>query len=125
MYNKERMDEELLSYVEKVKQDLREDPSFNKLKELEEVINTDPEIIALSKAMQEAQALYNEALEKEGESGKSTKERQHLFVDAKNALYSHPVVKEYLANYSKYRDMLETINQELIAPLKVNLCPKK
>ncbi|MCD8209241.1 MAG: YlbF family regulator [Coprobacillus sp.] len=119
------MDEELLTYVDKVKQDLREDPSFNKLKELEEIMNTDPEIITLSRAMQEAQALYNEALEKEGEMGRGTKERQLVFVAAKNALYSHPVVKEYLDNYSKYRELLETINEEIFAPLKVNLCPKK
>ncbi len=119
------MDEILLKYVEQVKEDLNSSPSFNKLKELEETLSHDEEVKSLSLVMNEKEVIYNEAIASEGENSLKARTAQKEFSEAKNALYSLPLVKEYLQAYREYQDMLEEINEEIISPLRMNLCPKK
>ncbi len=119
------MDEILLKYVEQVKEDLNSSPSFNKLKELENALSSDMEVKSLSLTMNEKEKIYNEAISNEGENSLEARTAQKEFSEAKNALYSLPLVKEYLKAYREYQDMLDEINNEIISPLRMNLCPKK
>ncbi len=119
------MDIELVNILENIKNDLQSSKTYLSLVNAETLMNESDEVKALSKQMKTDLETYNKLIEEYGEDSYVVKPAQKALQNSKNALYAHPLVKNYLAYYREYQNELDKINEEIISPLKANLCPTK
>ncbi|MCD8204820.1 MAG: YlbF family regulator [Coprobacillus sp.] len=119
------MDLELCNILEKIKNDLKSSEAYLSLIDSETLMNESSEVKALSEKMKEDLDEYNRLINEYSENDYRVKEAQKALQSSKNALYSHPLVKNYLLYYRGYQNELDKINEEVISPLKTNLCQKK
>ncbi len=119
------MDLELLNILEKVSSDLKSSEAYLSLISSETLMNDSEEVKALSNQMKIDLDSYNKLIEEYGEDDYRVRPFQKALQNSKNALYSHPLVKNYLSYYREYQNKLDKINEEIISPLKTNLCQKK
>ncbi|MCD8203638.1 MAG: YlbF family regulator [Coprobacillus sp.] len=119
------MDIELLNILENIKNDLKSSKTYLSLVDSETLMNESEEVKALSNQMKIDLDNYNKLIEEYGEDSYEVKPAQKALQNSKNALYAHPLVKNYLSYYREYQNELDQINEEIISPLKANLCQKK
>ena len=117
------MNEELLKLTYELKDALNNDYRLFNLNKIEEKMNNDEEVMALSYQKDMALDKYNEMLKYFSDDSKEVIEARKSLVEAKRKLESHPVVREYLSNYQQVRLLYETINETLFSYLNKNMCP--
>ena len=108
-----------LSY--ELKDLLTNDPRIIALNELEKKMNESEEVMALAYQKDLAVSEYSDALNHFARDSKEVKDAQHNLHIKKEALDSHPLVREYLKAYSEVRDLYYQINDILFANLNLNM----
>lgn len=101
---------------------LSKDERILNLDVLEKKLEQNEEAMALSYKKDLAVDEYEFALNHFGENSKEVETAQKKMHEAKLALDSCPVVKEYLSAYSKVRDLYMEINEILFSFLNQNMC---
>lgn len=117
--------EKIYELAYQLNQEISSDSRVILLDEIEKKMNDDEEVMALSYKKDVAVDNYEFALNHFGEKSKEVEEAQKKLHEAKLALDSHPVVREYLEAYGKVRDMYFEINELLFSMLNRNLCEIK
>ena len=99
------MEEKTWRLVLSLQQALADDPRINTLNALEEKLQKDEVVHALSLAKDKAEEAYNDALAHQDETSPEAVSKQKALYAAKLALDSYPLVQEYNAAYIAVRDL--------------------
>ena len=110
------MEERLLATLEEFGLLLKEDARVTRLKSIEERLIMDEEVQSLSRAKDEAEALYSEAVSL-GDETLQAKRQKELY-EAKLALDSHPLSQEYTEAFVAVRDLYREIDDILFGPYR-------
>ena len=113
------MRQELLEKIAEYRAYLESDPRIKKLEELEEAVNDNSEIKALSNSLQKAEYDFEEKKTHFGGSSEEAKAAQKALYGAKLKLDSHPLVKEYNAAYIVVKDLYLYIDDILFSSFRV------
>ena len=92
---------------------LDNDERLIRLNKLENELNNNEEVMALSYQKDLAVSSYSDALNHYANNSEEIKKYQHELFLKKEALDNHPLVKEYLKAYSEVRDLYFQINEIL------------
>ena len=117
--------EDIYLKAEQLKDTLANDPRVIRLNEIEKKMNEDEEVMSLAYQKDMAAVNYSDILNhfpEESEEAKAALKRLH---EAKLALDSHPLVREYLSAYKEVRLLYEDINNILFSGFSANLKPGK
>ncbi len=104
---------------------LDNDERIIRLNKLENELNNNEEVMALSYQKDLAVSAYSDALNHFANDSKEIKQYQHELFLKKEALDNHPLVKEYLKAYSEVRDLYFQINEILFNDLSLHLKEKR
>ena len=104
---------------------LDNDERIIRLNKLENELNNNEEVMALSYQKDLAVSAYSDALNHFANDSKEIKKYQHELFLKKEALDNHPLVKEYLKAYSEVRDLYFQINEILFNDLSLHLKEKR
>ena len=108
-----------LSY--ELKDLLTNDPRIIRLNELEKKMNENEEVMALAYQKDLAVSEYSDTLNHFAKDSEQVKNAQHNLHLKKEALDSHPLVREYLNAYSEVRDLYYELNDILFSNLNLNM----
>ena len=108
-----------LSY--ELKDLLINDPRIIRLNELEKKMNESEEVMALAYQKDVAVSEYSNALNHFARDSEEVKKAQRNLHIKKEALDSHPLVKDYLKAYSEVRDLYYQLNDILFSNLNLNM----
>ena len=119
------MNETIVKATYALKNDLNNDERIILLNELENKLNSNEEVMALSYAKDVAADKYNEMVRlfKDGSEEASLALKQLSI--AKANLDNHPLVREYVKAYQKVRELYSEINGILYSSFNPSLCPHK
>ena len=119
------MNETIIKATYALKSDLNNDERIILLNELENQLNSNEEVMALSYAKDVAADKYNEMVRlfKDGSEEASLALKQLSI--AKANLDNHPLVREYVKAYQKVRELYNEINGILYSSFNPSLCPHK
>ena len=92
---------------------LDNDERIIRLNKLENELNNNEEVMALSYQKDLAVSSYSDALNHFANNSEEMKKYQHDLFLKKEALDNHPLVKEYLKAYSEVRDLYFQVNEIL------------
>ena len=95
------------------------------LNKLENELNNNEEVMALSYQKDLAVSAYSDALNHFANDSEEIKKYQHELFLKKEALDNHPLVKEYLKAYSEVRDLYFQINEILFNDLSLHIKEKR
>ena len=104
---------------------LDNDPRIIRLNELENKLVNNEEVMALTYQKDVAVSDYSDALNHFADKSEEMKHFRHALFAKKEALDSHPLVREYLEAYSEVRDLYFQINETLFGGLSTNMKPHK
>lgn len=104
---------------------LDNDERIIRLNKLENELNNNEEVMALSYQKDLAVSAYSDALNHFANDSKEIKQYQHELFLKKEALDNHPLVKEYLKTYSEVRDLYFQINEILFNDLSLHQKEKR
>ena len=104
---------------------LDNDERLIRLNKLENELNNNEEVMALSYQKDLAVSAYSDALNHFANNSEEIKKYQHELFLKKEALDNHPLVKEYLRAYSEVRDLYFQINEILFNDLSLHLKEKR
>ena len=104
---------------------LDNDERIIRLNKLENELNNNEEVMALSYQKDLAVSAYSDALNHFANDSEEIKQYQHELFLKKEALDNHPLVKEYLKAYSEVRDLYFQINEILFNDLSLHLKEKR
>ena len=104
---------------------LDNDERIIRLNKLENELNNNEEIMALSYQKDLAVSAYSDALNHFANDSEEIKQYQHELFLKKEALDNHPLVKEYLKAYSEVRDLYFQINEILFNDLTLHQKEKR
>ena len=104
---------------------LDNDERIIRLNKLENELNNNEEVMALSYQKDLAVSSYSDALNHFANNSEEMKKYQHDLFLKKEALDNHPLVKEYLKAYSEVRDLYFQINEILFNDLSLHLKEKR
>ena len=104
---------------------LDNDERLIRLNKLENELNNNEEVMALSYQKDLAVSAYSDALNHFANDSEEIKKYQHELFLKKEALDNHPLVKEYLKAYSEVRDLYFQINEILFNDLSLHLKEKR
>ena len=104
---------------------LDNDERIIRLNKLENELNNNEEVMALSYQKDLAVSAYSDALNHFANDSKEIKQYQHELFLKKEALDNHPLVKSYLKAYSEVRDLYFQINEILFNDLSLHLKEKR
>ena len=104
---------------------LDNDERIIRLNKLENELNNNEEVMALSYQKDLAVFAYSDALNHFANDSKEIKQYQHELFLKKEALDNHPLVKEYLKAYSEVRDLYFQINEILFNDLSLHQKEKR
>ena len=96
---------------------LDNDERIIRLNKLENELNNNEEVMALSYQKDLAVSAYSDALNHFANDSEEIKKYQHELFLKKEALDNHPLVKSYLKAYSEVRDLYFQINEILFNDL--------
>lgn len=99
---------------------LDNDERIIRLNKLENELNNNEEVMALSYQKDLAVSSYSDALNHFANNAEEMKKYQHDLFLKKEALDNHPLVKEYLKAYSEVRDLYFQINEILFNDLSLH-----
>ena len=92
---------------------LDNDERIIRLNKLENELNNNEEVMALSYQKDLAVSSYSDALNHFANDSEEIKKYQHELFLKKEALDNHPLVKSYLKAYSEVRDLYFQVNEIL------------
>lgn len=104
---------------------LDNDERIIRLNKLENELNNNEEVMALSYQKDLAVSSYSDALNHFANDSEEMKKYQHDLFLKKEALDNHPLVKEYLKAYSEVRDLYFQINEILFNDLSLHQKEKR
>lgn len=104
---------------------LDNDERIIRLNKLENELNNNEEVMALSYQKDLAVSAYSDALNHFANNSEEIKKYQHELFLKKEALDNHPLVKSYLKAYSEVRDLYFQINEILFNDLSLHLKEKR
>lgn len=104
---------------------LDNDERLIRLNKLENELNNNEEVMALSYQKDLAVSAYSDALNHFANDSEEIKKYQHELFLKKEALDNHPLVKEYLKAYSEVRDLYFQINEILFNDLSLHQKEKR
>ena len=104
---------------------LDNDERLIRLNKLENELNNNEEVMALSYQKDLAVSAYSDALNHFANDSKEIKQYQHELFLKKEALDNHPLVKSYLKAYSEVRDLYFQINEILFNDLSLHQHEKR
>ena len=104
---------------------LDNDERIIRLNKLENELNNNEEVMALSYQKDLAVSSYSDALNHFANNSEEMKKYQHELFLKKEALDNHPLVKSYLKAYSEVRDLYFQINEILFNDLSLHLKEKR
>lgn len=104
---------------------LNNDERLIRLNKLENELNNNEEVMALSYQKDLAVSAYSDALNHFANNSEEIKKYQHELFIKKEALDNHPLVKEYLKAYSEVRDLYFQINEILFNDLSLHQKEKR
>ena len=104
---------------------LDNDERIIRLNKLENELNNNEEVMALSYQKDLAVSSYSDALNHYANNSEEIKKYQHELFLKKEALHNHPLVKEYLKAYSEVRDLYFQINEILFNDLSLHQKEKR
>ena len=104
---------------------LDNDERLIRLNKLENELNNNEEVMALSYQKDLAVSAYSDALNHFANNSEEIKKYQHELFIKKEALDNHPLVKEYLKAYSEVRDLYFQINEILFNDLSLHQKEKR
>lgn len=104
---------------------LDNDERIIRLNKLENELNNNEEVMALSYQKDLAVSAYSDALNHFANDSEEIKKYQHELFLKKEALDNHPLVKEYLKAYSEVRDLYFQINEILFNDLSLHIKEKR
>ena len=104
---------------------LDNDERIIRLNKLENELNNNEEVMALSYQKDLAVSAYSDALNHFANDSEEIKQYQHELFLKKEALDNHPLVKSYLKAYSEVRDLYFQINEILFNDLSLHLKEKR
>ncbi len=104
---------------------LDNDERIIRLNKLENELNNNEEVMALSYQKDLAVSAYSDALNHFANDSEEIKKYQHELFLKKEALDNHPLVKEYLKAYSEVRDLYFQINEILFNDLSLHQKEKR
>ena len=116
------MDEKILNLVVKLKIEMDNDPRFLRLKEIEKKMDNDESVMRLAYQKDIKNDQYNDMLKLYDENHPNSIKARKELAEAKEALDSHPVVKEYLEAYAEVRMLLYKVNEILFKDFKGERC---
>lgn len=125
MYNKAAMNETILDKTYSLKETLKNDERIIKLNELEKKMNESEEVMALAYAKDVACDNYSEMSRLFKDDSEEVKEARKRLSLAKEKLDSHPLVKEYVAQYQVVRELYSETNKILFSSFSPSLCTKE
>ena len=112
------MNEEIIKSIESLGKALKEDPRILLLNQLEEELSNNPEVIELSKKKDALEREYETVLSYAKEDSEEAKKCEKSLYEAKLALDSHPLVREYNSLYVPVRDLYMQIDDILFGPFR-------
>lgn len=104
---------------------LDNDERIIRLNKLENELNNNEEVMALSYQKDLAVSSYGDALNHFANNSEEMKKYQHDLFLKKEALDNHPLVKEYLKAYSEVRDLYFQVNEILFNDLSLHKKEKR
>ena len=104
---------------------LDNDERIIRLNKLENELNNNEEVMALSYQKDLAVSSYSDALNHFANNSEEMKKYQHDLFLKKEALDNHPLVKEYLKAYSEVRDLYFQVNEILFNDVSLHLKEKR
>ena len=104
---------------------LDNDERLIRLNKLENELNNNEEVMALSYQKDLAVSAYSDALNHFANDSEEIKKYQHELFLKKEALDNHPLVKSYLKAYSEVRDLYFQINEILFNDLSLHQKEKR
>ena len=97
----------------KLRDQMKNDPRFITLHELDEKLNQDEEVMKLAYQKEMAIVAYEDALNHYGKNSEELKKAQQNLAKCKLNLDNHPLVKEYYLALQKVREMDRKVNEKL------------
>lgn len=107
------MNNSLYEEVYKLRDQMKSDPRFLMLKEMDEKLNNDEEVMKLAYQKEMAIVEYEDALNHYGKNSAELKKAQQNLAKCKLNLDNHPLVKEYYLALQKVREMDRKVNEKL------------
>ena len=104
---------------------LDNDERIIRLNKLENELNNNEEVMALSYQKDLAVSAYSDALNHFANNSEEMKKYQHDLFLKKEALDNHPLVKEYLKAYSEVRDLYFQVNEILFNDVSLHQKEKR
>ena len=104
---------------------LDNDERLIRLNKLENELNNNEEVMALSYQKDLAVSSYSDALNHYANNSEEIKKYQHELFLKKEALDNHPLVKEYLKAFSEVRDLYFQVNEILFNDLSLHQKEKR
>ena len=104
---------------------LDNDERIIRLNKLENELNNNEEVMALSYQKDLAVSSYSDALNHFANNSEEMKKYQHDLFLKKEALDNHPLVKEYLKAYSEVRDLYFQVNEILFNDVSLHKKEKR
>lgn len=97
---------------------MKDDPRFKNLDELEEEVNSNSVIFALSKRKDEAEKSYSFALPLYKKGSAELTKAEHDLYEAKLAIDNEPISKKYTEAYAKVADIYREIDDIIFSPFR-------
>ena len=116
------MDEKVYNLASEINEELNKSQDVKLLNELDKKLDDSFEVYTLSNKKDEALERYISNKDLYGEDNEVTIESLKELQRAKEELNNHPLVKEYLAVYSRVRDIYLQINNILLDEFKGGKC---
>ncbi len=118
----QKMDEKVYNLASEINEELNKSQDVKLLNELDKKLDDSFEVYTLSNKKDEALERYISNKDLYGEDNEVTIESLKELQRAKEELNNHPLVKEYLAVYSRVRDIYLQINNILLDEFKGGKC---
>ena len=112
------MEQTLVASLSELKQALKDDPRVKRLNEREEKLLLDPEVVELIKTKNLLEDDYETLLSYTKPSEEASERAQKALYEAKLALDTHPLVKEYNDAYLEVRDLYLEIDDILFGEFR-------
>ena len=107
------MNNSLYEEVYKLRDQMKSDQRFLTLKEMDEKLNNNEEVMKLAYQKEMAIVEYEDALNHYGKNSAELKKAQQNLAKCKLNLDNHPLVKEYYLALQKVREMDRKVNEKL------------
>lgn len=108
---------------------LKNDPNREKLKELNDLLETNEDVIFLSEELKKKEREYSSLLNHEDENSKEAKLKQKELFAAKKRLDDHPLVREYYHYLGEVNEPLRYLEYKLLnritKPYSSSTCQKE